>query len=163
MPPPKMVFAQLLDRIAKAGAFFVIRAKKGLRWARLYSHPVVLTTSGVCDQTVHPAGATTRQDDPGKMRRIKFYDAQNNRLFGFLTNHFEPPALTIAQLYAQRWQIELFFRWIKQNLRIKTFHGTRDNAVKTQIWIALGVHVLVAIVKKKNFISPKVSTKFYRF
>jgi IS4 transposase len=83
------------------------------------------------------------------MRRIKFYDAQNNRLLVFLTNHFDLPALTVSHLYAQRWQIELFFRWIKQNLRIKTFYGTSDNAVKTQIWIALGVYVLVAIVKKQ--------------
>jgi hypothetical protein len=141
-------FARLY-RITQAGAFFVIRAKRGLKLARLYSHPIDFNSGVRCDQTVRPTGATTGQDYSAKLRRIKFYDAPNDRSFVFLTNHFELPALTIAQLYAKRWQIELFFRWIKQNLRIKTFYGTSDNAVKTQIWIALGVYVLVAIVKKE--------------
>jgi len=141
-------FARLY-RITQAGAFFVTRAKKGLKFARLYSRPVDFATGVRCDQTVRPTGAASRRDYPAKLRRIKFYDAPNNRTFVFLTNHFELPAATIAALYAKRWQIELFFRWIKQNLRIKTFYGTSDNAVKTQIWIAVCVYVLVAIVKKE--------------
>ena len=141
-------FARLY-RIVKAGAFFVIRAKRRLRLARLYSHPIDFATGVRCDQTVRPTGVDAHHDYSTKLRRIKFYDSLNDRTFVFLTNHFELPALTIAQLYAKRWQIELFFRWIKQNLRIKTFYGTSDNAVKTQIWIALCVYVLVAIVKKE--------------
>ena len=141
-------FARLY-RITQAGAFFVTRAKKGLKFARLYSRPVDFATGVRCDQTVRPTGAASRRDYPAKLRRIKFYDAPNHRTFVFLTNHFELPAATIAALYAKRWQIELFFRWIKQNLRIKTFYGTSDNAVKTQIWIAVCVYVLVAIVKKE--------------
>jgi len=141
-------FARLY-RITQAGAFFVTRAKKGLKFARLYSRLVDFATGVRCDQTVRPTGAASRRDYPAKLRRIKFYDAPNNRTFVFLTNHFELPAATIAALYAKRWQIELFFRWIKQNLRIKTFYGTSDNAVKTQIWIAVCVYVLVAIVKKE--------------
>lgn len=138
-----------LYRIACAGAFFVIRAKKGVKFERLYSQSVDSSTGVICDQTVRAAGLNTRRHYPDKLRRIKFYDEVNDRAFVFITNHFELPALTIAQLYAKRWQIELFFRWIKQNLRIKTFYGTSDNAVKTQIWIALCVYVLVAIIKKE--------------
>jgi len=145
-----------LYRIAQAGAFFVTRSKKGVKLARLYSHPVDFATGVRCDQTVRPTGVTTRRDYPAKLRRIKFYDAPNDRMFVFLTNHFELPAATIAALYAKRWQIELFFRWIKQNLRIKTFYGTSDNAVKTQIWIALCVYVLVAIVKKELKLEPSL-------
>ena len=141
-------FARLY-RLVLAGAFFVTRTKKGIKLARLYSHPVDFATGVRCDQTVRPTGVDTRHEYPAKLRRIKFYDAPNQRTFVFLTNHFELPAATIAALYAKRWQIELFFRWIKQNLRIKTFYGTSDNAVKTQIWIAVCVYVLVAIVKKE--------------
>ncbi len=141
-------FARLY-RITQAGAFFVTRAKKGVKLARLYSHPVDFATGVRCDQTV-------RRHYPAKLRRIKFYDAPNDRTFVFLTNHFELPAATIAALYAKRWQIELFFRWIKQNLRIKTFYGTSDNAVKTQIWIALCIYVLVAIVKKELHLEPSL-------
>ena len=145
-----------LYRLVQAGAFFVTRTKKGVKLARLYSHPVDFATGVRCDQTVRPTGTTTRRDYPAKLRRIKFYDAPNDRTFVFLTNHFELPAATIAALYAKRWQIELFFRWIKQNLRIKTFYGTSDNAVKTQIWIALCVYVLVAIVKKELHLEPSL-------
>jgi hypothetical protein len=148
-------FARLY-RIVQAGAFFIIRAKRGLKLARLYSRPVDFATGVRCDQTVRPTGVDTRHEYPAKLRRIKFYDAANDRTFVFLTNHFELPAATIAALYAKRWQIELFFRWIKQNLRIKTFYGTSDNAVKTQIWIALCVYVLVAIVKKELKLEPSL-------
>jgi transposase len=145
-----------LYRIAQAGAFYIIRAKQGVKFARLYSHPVDFATGVRCDQTVRPTGVDARHDYPAKVRRIKFYDAPNSRTFVFLTNHFELPAATVAALYAKRWQIELFFRWIKQNLRIKTFYGTSDNAVKTQIWIALCVYVLVAIVKKELHLEPSL-------
>jgi len=148
-------FARLY-RIVQAGAFFIIRAKRGLKLARLYSRPVDFATGVRCDQTVRPTGVDTRHEYPAKLRRIKFYDAANDRTFVFLTNHFELPAATIAALYAKHWQIELFFRWIKQNLRIKTFYGTSDNAVKTQIWIALCVYVLVAIVKKELKLEPSL-------
>jgi hypothetical protein len=148
-------FARLY-RLVLAGAFFVTRTKKGIKLARLYSHPVDFATGVRCDQTVRPTGVDTRHEYPAKLRRIKFYDATNDRTFVFLTNHFELPAATIAALYARRWQIELFFRWIKQNLRIKTFYGTSDNAVKTQIWIAVCVYVLVAIVKKELRLEPSL-------
>jgi len=148
-------FARLY-RIVRAGAFFVIRAKRGLKLARLYSRPVDFATGVRSDQTVRPTGVDTRHEYLAKLRRIKFNDAANDRTFVFLTNHFELPAATIAALYAKRWQIELFFRWIKQNLRIKTFYGTSDNAVKTQIWIALCVYVLVAIVKKELRLQPSL-------
>jgi hypothetical protein len=141
-------FARLY-RIAQAGAFFVIRAKTGQRLRRLYSHPADSTGNVLCDQTVRPIGFYAKRDYPEKLRRIKYWDAVNLRTFVFLTNHFELPALIIAQLYGKRWQIELFFRWIKQNLRIKTFYGTSSNAVKTQIWIAVCIYVLVAIIKKE--------------
>jgi len=148
-------FARLY-RLFRAGAFFVIRAKRGLKLARLYSRPVDFATGVRCDQTVRPTGIDTRHEYPAKLRRIKFYDATNHRTFVFLTNHFELPAATIAALYARRWQIELFFRWIKQNLRIKTFYGTSDNAVKTQIWVAVCVYVLIAIVKKELRLEPSL-------
>lgn len=148
-------FARLY-RLVLAGAFFVTRTKKGIKLARLYSHPVDFATGVHCDQTVRPTGVDTRHEYPAKLRRIKFYDAPNGRTLVFLTNHFELPAATIAALYAKRWQIELFFRWIKQNLRIKTFYGTSDNAVKTQIWIAVCVYVLVAIVKKELHLEPSL-------
>lgn len=148
-------FARLY-RIIQAGAFFIIRAKRGLKLARLYSRPVDFATGVRCDQTVRPTGVDTRHEYPAKLRRIKFYDAANDRTFVFLTNHFDLPAATIAALYARRWQIELFFRWIKQNLRIKTFYGTSDNAVKTQIWIAVCVYVLIAIVKKELQLEPSL-------
>ncbi len=148
-------FARLY-RLAQAGAFFITRTKKGVKLARLYSHPVDFATGVRCDQTVRPTGVDARHHYPAKLRRIKFYDAPNHRTFVFLTNHFELPAATIAALYAKRWQIELFFRWIKQNLRIKTFYGTSDNAVKTQIWSAVCVYVLVAIVKKQLHLQPSL-------
>jgi hypothetical protein len=148
-------FARLY-RLVLAAAFFVTRAKQGLKFARLYSRPVDFATGVRCDQTVRPTGVDTRHEYPAKLRRIKFYDAPHGRTLVFLTNHFELPAATIAALYARRWQIELFFRWIKQNLRIKTFYGTSDNAVKTQIWIAVCVYVLVAIVKKELHLEPSL-------
>jgi hypothetical protein len=138
-----------LYRINQASAFFVIRSKEGIGYTRCQSHAYDWNSGVRGDQTVRPLRANARENYPAKLRRIKFYDRLNDQTFYFITNHFELPALTIAQLYAKRWQIELFFRWIKQHLRIKVFYGTSDNAVQTQIWTAICVYVLVAIVKKE--------------
>ena len=130
-------------------AFFVIRAKTNLKCQRIYSHPVDKTKGLRCDQTVRLTGFYTSKDYPEKLRRIKYFDYESGRTFVFLTNNFLLPAMTITELYRCRWQIELFFKWIKQHLRIKTFYGTTENAVKTQIWIAVSVYVLIAIIKKR--------------
>jgi len=130
-------------------AFFVIRSKANTRLRRLYSLPVDKSCGLRCDQIVIPAGFYTQKAYPAKLRRIKYFDDQQKKNLVFLTNHFTLPALTVAELYRCRWQIELFFKWIKQHLRIKAFYGTSENAVKTQIWIAISVYVLVAIVKKR--------------
>ena len=133
----------------QAQAFFVIRGKSNLLFRRVYSRSVDKSTGLCCDQTIVLTSAKGRKDYPQHLRRIKFYDAEHDRHLVFLTNNFDLPALTIAQLYRCRWQVELFFKWIKQHLRIKRFYGTTENAVKTQIWIAIAVYVLVAIVKKR--------------
>jgi len=130
-------------------AFFVTRAKSNLQYRRVYSYPVDKLTGLRCDQTILLTGMQTSQDYPIHLRRVKFYDAKHDKLLVFLTNNFDLPALTIADLYRCRWQVELFFKWIKQHLRIKRFFGTSENAVKTQVWIAIAVYVLVAIVKKR--------------
>jgi len=133
----------------QAQAFFVIRGKSNLLCRRVYSRAVDKATGLRCDQTIVLTAPKALKDYPQHLRRIKFYDAEHNRHLVFLTNNFDLPALTIAQLYRCRWQVELFFKWIKQHLRIKKFYGTTENAVKTQIWIAITVYVLVAIVKKR--------------
>jgi hypothetical protein len=133
----------------QAQAFFVIRGKSNLLCRRIYSRAVDKATGLRCDQTIALTAPKASQDYPQHLRRIKFYDAEHDRHLVFLTNNFNLPALTIAQLYRCRWQVELFFKWIKQHLRIKRFYGTTENAVKTQIWIAITVYVLVAIVKKR--------------
>lgn len=138
-----------LYQLNLALAFFVTRAKSNLQFRRIYSHPVDKSTGLRCDQTIMLTGFYPVQNYPDKLRRIKFYDAKTNKLFVFLTNNFNLPALTITELYRYRWQVELFFKWIKQHLRIKTFFGTTENAVKTQVWIAVSVYVLVAIIKKR--------------
>ena len=138
-----------LHRLTLYGAFFVIRAKSNLQFRRLYSHPIDKTTGLRCDQTVVLTGFYSSRDYPEKLRRIKYYDEETRKTLVFLTNNFTLPPLTIAQLYRCRWQVELFFKWIKQHLRIKKFFGTTENAVKTQIWIAVSVYVLVAILKKR--------------
>jgi len=132
-----------------SSAFFITRAKSNFKFKRLYSHPVDKSTGLRSDQTIVLKGFYARKDYPEKLRRIHYYDAEQDRHLIFVTNNFSLPALTIAQLYKCRWQIELFFKWIKQHLRIKSFYGTSENAVKTQIWIAISVYVLVAIVKKQ--------------
>jgi len=138
-----------LHRIHQGSAFFVTRAKSGFRFRRLYSQPVDKASGLQCDQLVSLHGFYARKDYPGKLRRIRFYDPDQDRRLIFLTNNTALPALTVARLYKCRWQIELFFKWIKQHLRIKAFYGTSENAVKTQIWIAISIYVLVAIVKKR--------------
>ena len=130
-------------------AFFVVRSKHNTRFRRIYSRSIDKSTGLRCDQTVAFTGFYAKKEYPEKLRRIKFFDSEKKRTLNLLTNNFTLPALTIAELYRYRWQIELFFKWIKQHLRIKAFYGTSMNAVKTQIWIAISVYVLVAIVKKK--------------
>ena len=138
-----------LYRLTQAAAFFVIRPKSNTLFKRVYSRPVDKTTGLRCDQTVRLAGVKTPDDYPQYLRYVVFYDEKTDKRLGFFTNNFELPALTIAQLYKCRWQVELFFKWIKQHLRIKAFFGTTPNAVKTQIWIAISAYVLVAIAKKR--------------
>jgi hypothetical protein len=138
-----------LFRFQHAGAFFVTRAKANLQYARRASHPVDKTTGIRCDQTIVLTGPKTATLYPLPLRRIRYTDPETGKRLVFLTNEFRVPALTIAQLYKARWQVELFFKWIKQHLRIKAFYGTSANAVKTQVWIAVSVYVLVAIVKKR--------------
>ncbi len=135
--------------IHQSSAFFITRARRNFDFRRLYSRQVDKTTGVQCDQIVLTNGLYAKKDYPEKLRRIRYYDADNNKRLVFLTNNFTLPAITIAELYRYRWQVELFFKWIKQHLRIKAFYGTSENAVKTQIWIAISVYVLVAIVKKR--------------
>jgi hypothetical protein len=130
-------------------SFFVIRAKSNLKFNRIYSMPIDKTIGLRCDQIIKLAGFYPSKDYPDKLRRIKYYDLSTNKTFVFLTNNFFLPADVIAELYRCRWQVELFFKWIKQHLRIKSFFGTTENAVKTQVWIAVSVYVAVAIIKKR--------------
>jgi hypothetical protein len=138
-----------LHAFHRAGAFFVSRTKADILMRRCYSRPVDKTTGLRSDQTVVLASAVSRNHYRDPLRRIRFRDIDKQRSLGFLTNSFDLPALTIAQLYQSRWKVELFFKWIKQHLRIKAFYGTSENAVKTQIWIAIAIYVLVAILKKR--------------
>jgi hypothetical protein len=141
-------FARLY-KLHLASAFFVTRARKRFDCQRLYSQPVNRATGVICDQIVTLVNPVPRKGYPEKLRRIRYFDLQTQKRLVFLTNNFSLPPLTIAQLYRSRWQVELFFKWIKQHLRIKKFYGTSVNALKTQIWIAISVYVLVAIVKKE--------------
>ncbi len=138
-----------LYRLHQGSAFFLVRAKANLDCRRQQSHPIDKTTGLRSDQTIVLAGVKSSQTFPESLRRIHYFDAETDKRFVFLTNNRTLPALTIAQLYKCRWQIELFFKWIKQHLRIKSFFGTSSNAVRTQVWIAISVYVLVAIVKKE--------------
>jgi hypothetical protein len=132
-----------------AGSFFVTRAKSNLDAQRVYSRACDRSMGVICDQSVALRGFYSSQHYPEHLRRIRYKDTESGKTLVFLTNHFGLPALTICALYRSRWQVELFFKWIKQHLRIKRFYGTSENAVKTQIWIAVSVYVLVAIVKKR--------------
>ena len=145
-----------LGRFHEAGSFFVIRAKANLKAERRYSHAVDRSTGLVCDQIVTLTGFYSHKGFPAPLRRIRFKDPETGKRLVFLSNNFVLPALTITKLYRLRWQIELFFKWIKQHLRIKAFFGMTENAVKTQIWIAVSVYVLVAIVKKRLQLSASL-------
>ena len=138
-----------LYMLAQMGAFFVTRAKLNMDARRLYSAPTDRGTGVICDQTIALNGFYSSQHYPQHLRRIRFKDPETGKTLVFLTNHFQLPPLTICALYKSRWQVELFFKWIKQHLRIKRFFGTSENAVKTQIWIAVSVYVLIAIIKKR--------------
>jgi len=138
-----------LHRIHQSSAFFITRAKKNFRFNRICSHPVDKASGVQCDQTILLHGFYPRQAYPDRLRRIRYLDPESGRLLVFLTNNFLLPPLIIAILYRYRWRVELFFKWIKQHLRIKAFYGTTENAVKTQIWIAISIYVLIAIVKKQ--------------
>jgi hypothetical protein len=147
-----------LHAVTQASAFFVIRAKSNLKCRRLYSHQVDKSTGVVCDQSILLTVAKSAGDYPDKLRRVRYYDVETDKTLVFLTNNFLLPAIIIAQLYKQRWQVELFFKWIKQHLRIKSFYGTSKNAVKTQIWIAISVYLIVAIIKKRLNIQDSLYT-----
>ena len=138
-----------LHRLHEAGAFFVTRAKSNLNAHRVYSARTDRTSGIIADQTIALDGHYTKQDYPVHLRRVRFKDPKTGKTLIFLTNMTAQPALTICDLYKSRWQVELFFKWIKQHLRIKAFYGISENAVKTQIWIAVSVYVLVAIVRKR--------------
>ena len=138
-----------LYRFHQALAFFVIRSKSNFQFRRIYSHPIHKFTGLISDQTIMLTTFYSAEAYPDKLRRVRYFDAETNKRLSFLTNNFLLPALTIAQLYKCRWQVELFFKWIKQHLRIKVFYGTSENAVKTQVWTAVSVYVLAAILKKR--------------
>jgi IS4 transposase len=141
-------FERLFARTVSS-AFFVVRTKSNVLLQRRYSHPVDKSTGVRSDQTVVLASFGSASAYPDTLRRVSYFDAETGKRLRFLTNNFALPAHTVAQIYKQRWQVELFFKWIKQHLRIKAFYGTSENAVKTQIWIAVSVYVLVAIVRKR--------------
>ena len=141
-------FARLY-RFTLAAAYFVVRARRNLQYRRRYSHAVDKSTGLRCDQTVMLTGKDSTGDYPARVRRIRYCDPHQARQLVFITNNFSLPALTVAHLYKSRWQVELFFKWIKQHLRIKAFYGRSANAVKTQLWIALSVYSLLAILKKQ--------------
>lgn len=140
---------QRLYRIQQASSFFVIRAKSNLRFVRHASSPVDKSTGLRCDQVISLKGRKAAKDYPDKLRRIKFYDAEHQQTYVYLTNHFEADPLQIAKLYLNRWKVEIFFKWIKQHLKIKVFWGESPNAVKTQIWVAVCTFVLVAMLKER--------------
>lgn len=145
-----------LYALHQALAFFVTRAKSNIKYRRLYSRPIDKSTGLRCDQTI--VLTQSFEDYPQHLRLVKFYDAQNDLRLTFLTNNFLIDALSIAQLYKCRWKVELFFKWIKQHLRIKVFFGTSKNAVKTQVWIAVSIYVLIAIIKKRLSLEPSLYT-----
>ena len=145
-----------LYKIHQSPAFFIIRAKRNFRFRRLFSHPADKAKGIQADQIIQLHGFYSHRDYPDRLRRIRYFDAEKQKRLVFLTNNFTLPALTIAELFRCRWKIELFFKWIKQHLRIKAFYGTSENAVKTQIWIAITIYVLVAIVKKQLKLEPSL-------
>lgn len=138
-----------LDSVDRSGAYFVTRLKRSIKWNRVISNPVDKSRGLRCDQEIILGNITSREKYPKRLRRISYRDENQNRTLVFLTNNFSLPAVTIAELYKARWEIELFFKWIKQNLRVKTFYGTSPNAVKIQIWTAMIVYLVLAIMKER--------------
>lgn len=147
-----------LFALDQSGAFFVTRAKTNTGTRRIYSAPTNRSAGIICDQTIAFDGPLSKQRYPNHLRRIRFKDPETRKTLVFLTNHFQLPPTTVCSLYKSRWQVELFFKWIKQHLRIKTFLGTSENAVKTQIWIAISVYLLVAIIKKRLHLTASLHT-----
>ena len=147
-----------LYRLNQSLAFFIIRAKSNLDFKRITSHNIDRSSGVLCDQVIVLSGIKTSHHYPERLRRVKYHDSETNKTLVFLTNNFNLSAVTIAELFRCRWHIELFFKWIKQHLRIKAFYGTSENAVKTQIWIAVSVYLLVAIMKKMLKIEPRLYT-----
>lgn len=147
-----------LFALQEIGAFFVTRAKSNFKCRRVYSMPVDRSSGVVCDQHVELTIYYSKRGYPERLRRIRFNDPESGKRLTFLTNHFGVPPLSVCALYKNRWQVELFFKWIKQNLRIKRFYGTSENAVKTQIWIAVSVYVLIAIIKKRLHLEASLQT-----
>jgi IS4 transposase len=147
-----------LYRIKENFGYFIIRAKKNMKFHRTQSKKVDKSTGLRCDQVIRLSGFNTRKSYPDKLRRVKYHDSQTDKILVFLTNNFDIPALTVAELYRNRWKVELFFKWIKQHLKIKSFFGTSPNAVKTQIWIAISIYVMVAIIRKTEKIELNLYT-----
>jgi len=147
-----------LYRLKEQSGFFITRTKKNFQYRRIYSHPVDKLLGLICDQTVLLTGFYSKHHYPEKLRRIRYFDQVTQKHLTFLTNNFDLPAIIIAQLFKCRWQVELFFKWIKQHLRIKAFYGTSPNAVKTQVWIAISIYVLIAIIKKQLKIEHSLYT-----
>ncbi|MGC9455786.1 MAG: IS4 family transposase [Phycisphaerae bacterium] len=147
-----------LFALHQARALFVVRAINKMQFRRIYSRPVDKATGLQCDQIIRLTGPVSKQKYPDSLRRVRFYDADMDKRLVFITNDFSLPALAVAELYKQRWQIELFFKWLKQHLRIKAFYGTTVNAVKTQVWIAVAVYVLIAILKKRLLLEQSLYT-----
>lgn len=147
-----------LYRIKENLGYFIIRAKKNMKFQRIESRKVDKATGLRCDQIIRLSGFNTRKCYPDKLRRVKYHDNQTDKILVFLTNNFDIPALTVAELYRNRWRVELFFKWIKQHLKIKAFFGTSANAVKTQIWIAICIYVMVAIIRKMEKIELNLYT-----
>jgi hypothetical protein len=141
-------FARLYG-LHQSGGFFVTRAKRNMNFQRVHSAPIDRSTGLICDQSVTLNTFYASQGYPGQLRRVRYKDPETEKSLVFLTNHFGIPALSVCALYKSRWQVELFFKWIKQHLRIKRFFGTSENAVKSQVWIAVATYVLVAIVRKR--------------
>jgi hypothetical protein len=147
-----------LYRINKHLGYFIIRAKKNMKFRRLYSQKVDKSSGVLCDQVIRLSGFYAHKDYPDKLRRVKYHDEDTEKNFAFLTNNFEIPPAIVAELYHNRWKVELFFKWIKQHLRIKSFYGTSPNAVKSQIWIAISIYVIVAVIRKILKIELKLYT-----
>ena len=147
-----------LYRLHQCGGSFIVRTKSNTQWRRIYSNPAMRSEGVICDQIIRLSGVNTARHYPDPLRRIKYFDQTSARVFNFLTNNRSLVSLTIAELYRNRWHVELFFKWVKQHLRIKSFYGHSENAVKTQIWVAVSVYVLVAILKKRLHLDHSLYT-----